>query len=150
LFVDFLPKPKTKGKKRRLKNPLTAAQRPNPDENPTALRGSKSARSLEARQKRDDDFLQKRLQYYKENVPTIKLSFSLENMLEDKDKLEDICNDELKFKSPQCFSAKFVDINDRPVLFYFGLRHPEKKKCHVGFVFIPSLYISLTDFKGSY
>jgi hypothetical protein len=59
--------------------------------------------------------------------------------------LEDICDNELGPKqNAQCISAKFVDIDGEPILFYFGSRIIEKegqKKpvCGVLFAFLNSL-----------
>lgn len=103
---------------------------------PTGLRGSDFSRSLKARQKRDDDFIERRLQYYKDSIPTIRLPFALEDLNDDKAELEDICNHELGYwQSPQCFSAKFVDVNLKPVLFYFGFRRQDEGKTKVGIEF---------------
>lgn len=103
---------------------------PNPLSVPTAVRGSQSARSLPAREKRQGDLLQRRLAYFRENVTTIKVPFALEDMEKDVGKLESICDVDLAQKSPQCFSAKFVDKNNKPILFYFGSRVAEPKKKH--------------------
>ena len=64
-----------------------------------------------------------------QNVTTIRVPFALEEMSEDmhEKSLDSICDD-LADKSPQCFSAKFVDRNEETILFYFGLRHPEPQE----------------------
>jgi len=111
------------------KNPDTATPMPDPHDAPTLLRGSKSARSVESREQRQVDLTEKRLRNLMQNVTTIKVPFALDEMTEDMHKkpLESICND-LAGKSPQCFSAKFIDKNNEVILFYFGLRHPELKE----------------------
>ena len=57
-----------------------------------------------------------------ENVTTIKVPFILEDMETNEDTLQGICDNELAQKPAQCFSAKFVDKNNSPILFYFGFR----------------------------
>lgn len=39
--------------------------------------------------------------------------------------LDSICDNKLADISPQCFSAKYVDKNNKPILFYFGFRPKE-------------------------
>ena len=67
----------------------------------------------------------------------IKVSFTLKDI--DKnicyEDLETICNSDLAQISPQCFSAKFVDVNLKPVLFYFGFRREDEGKTKVGIEF---------------
>jgi hypothetical protein len=96
---------------------------------------------LEARQKKDQDFLKRRLQYFKDDVVTIKVPFALDEMKEDMydETLDSICDNRLATLSPQCFSAKFVDKDDRAILVYFGFRHPKQNK--VGFIIDSKLLI---------
>jgi hypothetical protein len=80
-----------------------------------------------------------------QHVTTIKVPFALDEMRDSAENifdesLESIC-DRLQVAdiSPQCFSAKFIDENNEPILFYFGFRHPEAKHRHgygVGLIFI--------------
>jgi lipoate synthase len=59
------------------------------------------------------------------HVTTIKVPFSLEEMKKEMDpkKLDKICDEELGPNIlAQCFSAKYVDSDDKPILFYFGNR----------------------------
>jgi hypothetical protein len=84
------------------------------------------------------------MDHFKENVATIKVPFVLEDMEGDLKTLEWICENDLAQKSPQCISAKFVDKNDNPILFYFGFRKVEKKgKSHKNvrlfFIFLSSI-----------
>ena len=106
------------------KNPDLAVSQPNPQHTPTAVGGSNNTRSLQARGKRFNELATRRMSYFEENVTIIKVPFTLEDM--DKnvcyEDLETICNSDLAQVSPQCFSAKFIDKNDEPILFYFGFR----------------------------
>jgi hypothetical protein len=68
------------------------------------------------------------MDYFKENVTTIKVPFLLEDMSEDLEAMENTCDIALAQYSPQCLSAKFVDLNDNPILVYFGLRKDIKGK----------------------
>lgn len=97
---------------------------PNPDEAPKVNRGSQSARSLESREKRKDSLSENRYLKLVQNITTIKVPFALEDIEEPTESMYD----NLANKSPQCFSAKFVDKNNKTILFYFGLRHPEAKE----------------------
>jgi hypothetical protein len=91
---------------------------------------------LESRLKRDRGNKRNKLTYYSEYAPTIKVPFALGDMKEDmhEETLESICDVELAEQSPQCFSAKFVDKDDQPILFYFGFRQPHKIN-HVGLTY---------------
>lgn len=70
-----------------------------------------------------------------QNVTVIKADFALEDMNEDMcgKTLEEICDEDLANKSPQCFSAKFIDSNNKTILFYFGLKHPKARHVKVRF-----------------
>jgi hypothetical protein len=130
-----------------MKNPDTATQIPTPDIVPTAVRATWSEkRSLGARQKRDQEFLKRKLEYFLDNVTTIKVPFALDEMKEDmyKESLESICDNELAQKSPQCFSAKFVDKDDLPILFYFGWRNTEQNE--VGLILNSNSIIRFTKY----
>jgi hypothetical protein len=95
----------------------------------TGVRGSEAKRSWEARYDRQKDITDKRLVYYLQHVTTIEVPFALEDMHKDmhNKSLDSICDNDLADISPQCFSAKFVDKNKNPILFYFGFRHKEPK-----------------------
>jgi hypothetical protein len=73
-----------------------------------------------------------RAEKYKEFVQVIRVPFSLGSLeealtKEEKDELEDICDNELgPRQEAQCISAKFVDVDGEPILFYFGNRVIEK------------------------
>ena len=111
------------------KNPETATPMPNPHDVPNLLRGSKFPRSTESREKKQASLLENRLLNLMQNVTTIKVPFALEEMTEDMcgKPLETVCDD-LASKSPQCFSAKFIDKNKQTILFYFGQRHPDPQE----------------------
>jgi hypothetical protein len=83
--------------------------------------------------------LEKKLKYFQQHITTIKVPFALDEMHEDMfdESLESICDNQLADISPQCFSARFIDKNNEPILFYFGFRHPEAKHRYgVGLIFI--------------
>lgn len=69
---------------------------------------------------------ERRLQLYLEHVTTIKVPFSLQELKDkkmDTKNLDSICDNELGPNMlSQCFSAKFVDSENQPILFYFGNR----------------------------
>lgn len=74
-----------------------------------------------------------RAKKYIEFVQVIRVPFSLGSLertltKDEKKDLEDICNNELgPDQDAQCISAKFVDIDGEPILFYFGSRIIKKE-----------------------
>lgn len=76
-----------------------------------------------------------RAEKYKEFVQVIRVPFTLGSLekktLSGKDKeiLENICDNDLgPQQEAQCISAKFVDKDGKPILFYFGSRFIEKEQ----------------------
>jgi hypothetical protein len=105
---------------------------PIPDVTPSAVRGltNNITRSLESREERDALLTERRTQQLVQNVTTIKVPFALEDMnakMCGGKPLEQICNEDLADISPQCFSAKFIDSNNKTILFYFGFQHPKER-----------------------
>jgi len=78
-----------------------------------------------------EEFQRKALGKYIENVTTIQVPFTLEDLkkTEDDETLNHICDHDLGPNTPaQCMSAKFVDANNEPILFYFGKRIADEPK----------------------
>lgn len=73
-----------------------------------------------------DSLNHKRFKKYVQQVTTIKLPFTFESLqqtAEDISQLEKICEDTLgPDRTPQCMSARFVDSEGKPILYYFGDR----------------------------
>ena len=96
------------------------------------------------------------MSYFEENVKIIKVPLTLEDM--DKnicyEDLETIYNSDLAQISPQCFSVKFIDKNDKLILFILDSesRWEKIKKVFVLFGFKPSIFhfIPLNSFEESY
>lgn len=74
-----------------------------------------------------------RVEKYKEFVQVIRVPFTLDSLSKplikvEKEKLEEICDNELgPGQDAQCISAKFVDKDGKPILYYFGCRVIEEK-----------------------
>lgn len=81
----------------------------------------------------EEDKARVRAQKYRDFVQVIRMPFTLDSLKKplkkaEKEKLEDICDNELgPEQDAQCISAKFVDENGEPILFYFGRRIVEKE-----------------------
>lgn len=73
-----------------------------------------------------------RAEKFKEFVQVIRVPFKLDSLKKpltqrEKEELEEICENELgPEQDAQCISAKFVDEDGEPILFYFGFRMAEK------------------------
>lgn len=82
---------------------------------------------------KEEEKARNRAEKYKDFVQVIRVPLTLERLQKPltntkKKKLEDICNNELgPTQDAQCISAKFVDKNGEPILFYFGHRIVEKE-----------------------
>ena len=90
---------------------------------------SNAGRSEEKMAEKEEKKARLRAEKYKEFVQVIRVPFSLDSLqektLSDKEKqiLEDICDNDLgPQQEAQCMSAKFVDKDGKPILFYFGSR----------------------------
>ena len=98
---------------------------PEPTTAPSPISTNKRPSSLASRSNKMENFHQKLLERYIENVTTIQVPFTLEDLKkkEDDESLNHICDHELGPNTvAQCMSARFVDANDEPILFYFGKR----------------------------
>jgi hypothetical protein len=86
-----------------------------------------------------------RIKHYIQFVTTVQVPFTLKEMERvDVQELQRICDKELGDTAPsQCISARFVDSENMPILFYFGKRIKDiSKKVGVSFYFISILIIT--------
>ena len=98
---------------------------PTPDTIPQPFPNHTGPRRYQARINKNDQIKQKKLQYYLQQVTTIQVPYTLEELknIKDEKALESICDQDLGPNVPsQCISAKFVDADSEPILFYFGQR----------------------------
>jgi hypothetical protein len=90
------------------------------------------------------------VQQSQRTVQVIRVPFTLASLQKplkerDREELEVICREDLgPQQDPQCISAKFIDKDGKPILFYFGCRVIEKGQIKP--VFIWSVFWNGSDF----